>query len=157
MQLGLEPPLEGFSVDTSSFMSINENYEGEEREAVWQRLFELIQEGRIKVARLVMVELTRNDPDAARRLAPLRGLLVVSDRELATVAGRTARQFPKMSRPWPVREKADPWVVALGQVRSLTVVSREGGAPGKIPATCKALELDCIKLGELLGRTEVPR
>lgn len=156
MQLGLEPPKEGFAVDTSSFMAIGENYDGREREAVWQRVIELVTRGRIKTVRLVMEELRRNDADAYSRLAPLRRLLVVVDDELAGAAGRIARQFPRMARPLSTREKADQWVVAVGEVKGLTVVTQEGNAPGKIPATCRALELACIRLHQMLERAGGP-
>ena len=156
MQLELERPKEAFSVDTSSFMAINENYEGVEREVVWAHVIELITQGRLKTTRVVMVELKRNDADAHARLIPHRRTLVVSDSQLAAAAGRIARQFPKMSRPLSPREKADQWVVALGQVKGLTVVTQEANAPGKIPATCRALELDCIRLDQMLARADRP-
>lgn len=137
-------------------MAIGENYDGPEREAVWQRVIELATGGRIKTVRLVMEELRRNDADAYGRLAPLRRILVVVDDELIGAAGRITRQFPRMARPWSPREKADQWVVALGEVRGMTVVNQEGKAPGKIPATCRALELDCIRLDQMLERAGGP-
>lgn len=133
-------------------MAINENYAGAERENVWVRVIELISQGRLKTTRLVMVELKRNDADAHARLRPHRRTLVVSDAALAVAAGRIARQFPKMSRPLSPREKAGQWVVALGEVERLTVVTQETNAPGKIPATRRALELDCIRLDQMLAR-----
>jgi hypothetical protein len=95
MQPELELHQERFAIDTSSFMAINEHFQGSEREAVWQQVHRLIAGGRIKTTRLVMQELRRNDDDAYRRLAPRLRALVVSDQDLALVAGRIARQFPK--------------------------------------------------------------
>jgi len=109
-----------------------------------------------KTVRLVMDELKRNDPDAYARLAPLRRVMLVPDAELARAAGRITRQFPKMARPYSTREKADQWVVALAETIGLTVVTQEGNAPGKIPAACKVLEIDCIRLDEMLARTAGP-
>lgn len=100
-----------------------------------------------------MEELRRNDPDAYRRLAQLRTKLVVSDGELGNAAGRIANRFRGMSRPLSPHEKADQWVVALGEMRGLTVVTQEGDRPGRMPSVCKELELPCTKLDEMLQRT----
>ena len=87
--------------------------------------------------------------DAAQRAAVWEGVI-----ELITEGPlKTTRQFPRMARPLSPREKADPWVVALGEVKRFTVVAQEGDAPNKIPAVSKVLEILCIRLDEMLART----
>jgi len=112
----------------------------------------MIDAGRLKTVALVMDEVSRHDPPAFERLSPVRARFVVHDTELLEAVGRIYRGFPQMSRPLSPRPKADPWLVALGRVRSLTVVTEEANRPGKIPHACQQLGLQCCTLSQMLAQ-----
>jgi hypothetical protein len=115
-------------------------------EPLWQGITLLIERGRLKTVGYVLDELKRNDRACYDHLKRYRRTLVVPDAELFGRVGHIAFQFPEMARPRNRSNKADPWVVALGEVRRLIVVTDELDRKGKIPHACRALKVPCINL-----------
>jgi hypothetical protein len=74
-------------------------------------------------------------------------LLVALDDETQRTTAEVLRVFPELVKELSGRNQADPFVVALAQVRSLIVVSEEkGGSPSRprIPMVCARFEVACL-------------
>jgi hypothetical protein len=147
----LGPKEKGYAVDTSSFMQIHRDYTLDRAEMIWVGIIGLISTGRLKSVAIVLDELKRNDPSAFAQLQPHRRALVVPVTPLFQAAGTVSRECQPVARPRGLKDRADPWVIALAMVRDLTVVCDEGKAATKMPACCQHLGVKCINLAGLIA------
>ncbi len=138
-------------MDASSLLGIAEQFTPAEQDEIWALLERLVDAQRLKTVRLVVEEVRRNDDITFRRLVSVRQRIVVADAELTSSVGPIVQRFPRMSRPWSTRDKADPWLVALAQAQSLTVVTEEADRPGKIPHACRQLGVGCCTLAKMVA------
>lgn len=110
--------------------------------ALWERVDDLIDAGRLHVAEEAWHEAVSADSvlkdwctDAA---AGRERCVVPTDIEIGAVAGAIAAQFPRWVRQG-TKNNADPFVIAVAEVRSCVVVSGEQrGGPDqpRIPYVC---------------------
>ena len=132
-----------YSFDTSALIDgIERFYPIENFPALWNRIDELIDTGRLHVSEEAWNEaisvdsVLKNwcmDTSAGRERC-----IDPTDAAIATIAGAIAHQFPKWSQQGN-KNHADPFVIAVAEVRSCMVVSGEtNGGPSrpKIPYVC---------------------
>ena len=115
---------------------------------VWDRLEGLARAGEIVSPREVLEELSRKE-DGIHQWAKSRQELLFLELE-ADVQDATSAildQFPLLVKASAQRTQADPFVIALAQVRGIAVVTQERpGKPDrpKIPDVCSALRVECM-------------
>jgi len=82
-------------------------------------------------------------------------MIVTLDEDLQTAAVPIINRFGSLTNTKSLMGgSADPYVIALAQVRELTVVTAEKQKPSKprIPDVCKTLGVPCIALVEMFRR-----
>ena len=143
----------GYCIDTSSVLRIAKlDY----ADRIWTGLFELAEQGRLVTAKYVLRETKKWNGDAYEKLVDLPTLAVVPDTDpnIMPLAGLMTLRYPRMAKPWSKRDVADPWVVAVGLARSLTVVCDERiDAPPqqqRMPYVCEQEGVRCINSGQLI-------
>ena len=79
------------------------------------------------------------------------------DADIQISAAEILAEFPKLVDERTGKSMGDPFVIAVAQVHSLTVVTGEkGGSPQKpkIPNVCAHFGLDCIDIVEMMRRLD---
>lgn len=119
---------------------------------VWNTIFGIIEDGRLKTVPLVMEELEYNKESAYKRLQPHRNKLVYTAMETIWLrVGELADTYDYMSRPRGIYTEADPWVVALAEELSSVVVTSELPKRNRhMPDVCRKEHINCISLAEFL-------
>lgn len=148
-----------YSFDTSALIDgIERYYPIANFPALWERMDELINAGRLLVSEEAWNEAMSAD-------APLKewctedGLnreacVAPTDGAIAAVAGAIASQFPK----WITQGKkngADPFVIAVAEVKDCTVISGEtngGRGKPKIPYVCKERNVEHGRITDVVIR-----
>jgi hypothetical protein len=132
-----------YSFDTSALIDgIERYYPIANFPGIWERIDGLIASGRLLVSEEVWNEAISTDaplkewcldPEAGRERS-----ICTTDAAVAAVAGAIVAQFPKWAQQG-TKNYADPFVVAVAEVKSCMVISGEkDGGPGKpkIPYVC---------------------
>jgi hypothetical protein len=115
--------------------------------ALWERVDELIALGRLHVSEEAWNEAVSVDSvlkDWCMDSTAGRDRCVVpTDAAIGTVAGAIAAQFPRWARQG-TKNNADPFVIAVAEIRSCMVISGEkNGGPSqpKIPYVCSVRQV----------------
>jgi hypothetical protein len=131
-----------FSFDTSALIGAhNELYPPATFGGLWRELEAMIAAGRLFCSEEVLRELERQD-DALLAWAKAQSNLFVPMDTAIEAAVKRVVAIPNVVKGTSTENSADPFVVAVGIVRSATVVSRERvGSPQrpKIPYLCNQL------------------
>jgi uncharacterized protein DUF4411 len=121
-----------FVLDTSAYLSgwrhhlRPRNFPG-----VWTLLEAAFDDGRIMSPRAVYTELQEKDDDVYAWVRPRAALFVDATPEVQRAAGVIQQELPHN----PLRNVADPWVIAEAQAREWTVVTYEGQTFSGVPTT----------------------
>ncbi len=139
------------SIDTSAILHAwRRAYPPEVFPALWQRFDELIDQGQLIATEEVLVELERKDDEVYKWARVHRRMFIPTDQDIQRAVENILRDYTGLLDPRRERSGADPFVIALAQLRGCTVVSNERptGSPVrlKIPTVCHALGIKCIDL-----------
>lgn len=119
---------------------------------------ELILTGDLRASRFVLEELERGEDDLYEWAEKQPNLFVGPDEEEQQRARAILAAHPGLIREGEDRVNADPFVIALAEVRGMTVVAEEvwSGNPNrpKIPNVCNARGVRCVKLLGLMDELE---
>lgn len=141
----------GYAIDTSSVMGIEGCTDPAD---VWAGLDALVAAGRLFTVKVVFDELRRNDPSCHDQLHRHYSKIVVPDTELWALVGPLAMRYPEMSKPFSFRDRADAWILALAQLKGLTVVCEERNdgprRPRSMSYVCEQEGIPCINLDGLV-------
>ena len=132
-----------YSLDTSALIDGMERfYPMGNFPALWNRVDDLIKTGRVHVSEEAWNEAVSVDSAlkdwCTDSSAGRERCVVPTDAAIATVAGAIVQQFPKWTQQGN-KNQADPFVIAVAEIRSCMVISGEtNGGPGrpKIPYVC---------------------
>ena len=150
-----------YIVDTNSWIKVQDmNVPNDRREALWQRIEELVTAGRIRTVQVALEEAERNSPEAHNRLKAfkrhpgfeLRKRDQIGRPQEVHILRELEQQSRSLARNRRGREKADAYLIAAAETRNLTVVSEEGNGRGKIPDICRRRNVACVTLLELIVR-----
>lgn len=115
---------------------------------IWDRLEALAQAGDLVCPREVLDELSRKE-DGIYRWAKDRQefIFVELDSDIQDATTAILASHPRLVKEFAQRTQADPFVIAVAQVRKIAVVTQE--RPGKpsrpmIPDVCGDLGVECI-------------
>ena len=112
-----------FVVDTSSYISgWNHHLRPRNFPSVWALIEAALDDGRILSPRAVYAELEEKDDDLHAWARPRAALFTEASEAVQRAAGAIQGELP----PNPLRNRADPWVIAEAQARAFTVVTYEG-------------------------------
>lgn len=114
---------------------------------LWDRLATMIEDGEIQSPDEVGREIAKKDDGLNEWVKEHAQLLVPLDDETQRATAEVLGAFPELVKELSGRNQADPFVVALARVRSVTVVSEEKGgsqARPRIPMVCEHFEVRCM-------------
>ena len=140
-----------YCVDTSALIDGLERYYPEEHfPALWERVDELVAAGRFFISEEVWEEVKQKDERAQEWVQPrLADLVVRTDQAVVTATQQVLRGHELLVKNMKGRNRADPFVIAVAQIRGAIVVTGEGsdGTANrpKIPYVCNQLGLTCIR------------
>ena len=139
-----------YVIDTSSLVETwLRGFPPDVAPGVWERLDLLIAAGRLIAPDEVLNELERKADDLHAWAADRAGMFVELEDDLIEATRKIVNtpEFQGMMKARPNRNSADPFVIALAQLRGYTVVSEErddGPTKCKIPHVCRRLDVPCI-------------
>lgn len=145
-----------YSVDSSALIDGLERYYPEANfPALWARVDELVAAGRFLISDEVLDEVTRKDEPAKVWCEDRKDTIVVpTDAEVISAVKDVLADYPLLVKGFKGRNRADPFVIGVGQVRSCVVVTGEGpdgtSNKPKIPYLCNELGLRCIRFTDLI-------
>lgn len=95
----------------------------------------------------------KKDDEVAKWAQQHTKLFIPIDDEIQLALAEILQRFTRLVNTQRNRSMADPWVIALAQVRDCTVVTGEAPSGNldrpKIPDVCQALGIRCINLLKL--------
>ncbi len=142
-----------YSVDTSALLDAwVRYYPPDVFGTLWERLDGLVGAGRLLAVDEVRRELKQKDDDLYRWVSTRPAMIVALEEPLQRAAVQIINTYPSLTSTRGVMSgSADPFVIALAQQRSLTVVTAERSRPGRprIPDVCRELHIPCITLVEM--------
>lgn len=145
-----------YSIDTSALIDGLERYYPERAfRSLWQKMDELINEGRLFISEEVWLEVKAKDAVARAWCEPrLHSLMVPTDAKEAREVRRILERHERLVMAMKGRNRADPFVIAIGRLLDAIVVTGEGsdGTANrpKIPYICRDLGLPCIGITDLI-------
>ena len=149
-------PVAVYSVDTSALIDgLERYYQPANFPSLWRRVDELVEAGRFVCSEEVIEEAGKRDL-AANAWCKQRGaeLMVATDARVAEVVSALLGAYPKITKELKGRNRADPFVIAVAQIKGATVVTGEGqnGSENrpKIPWVCARLGIACISFTQLI-------
>jgi hypothetical protein len=107
---------------------------------LWNRIDELIESGGLVASEEVYLEIQKQDDELAQWAKQRRKMFVPADDEIQIAVTGIMATHGALVNIKTGESGADPWVIALAQVRGLTVVSGEIRRLPKltIPSVCDA-------------------
>lgn len=119
----------------------------------WEKLDEAIDYGQFITPAIVLDELKRKDDDIYEWARRHQGFFIPLGAELQSVQTDIINRFPRLTMQVKNRSLADPWVIALAQIKQCPVVSMEN--PGsnnkpRIPDVCRHLGIGHIYVVDLI-------
>lgn len=145
-----------YCVDTSALIDGLERFYPEENfPGLWKKIDILIDEGRFFISEEVWEELKQKDEPAQQWAQPRLGKLVVpTDSTVITAVQQVLQDYELLVKNMKGRNRADPFVIGVAQIRKATVVTGEGSDGNsqrpKIPYVCKQLGLPCVRFLEVV-------
>jgi len=152
----MSTPSRVYSVDTSALIDGLERYYPEEAfPALWDRVDGLIDEGRFLLSEEVWEEIKSKDAVAKAWCEDRQDRLVVpTDSGVASAVQEILVDHERLVMNMKGRNRADPFVIALAQLKGAVVLTGEGsdGTANrpKIPYICQEIGLPCCRFLEMI-------
>ncbi len=146
-----------YCIDTSALLDgWTRYYPPDVFPVLWERLEQLIAEGRLITTEEVLIELEKKDDEVHAWAREHREMFQPIDEDTQVAIVELLDRYERLVNTQKNRSMADPWVVALAQTRKCVVVSgekRSGNlARPKIPDVCDALGIAAIDLLEMIRK-----
>jgi hypothetical protein len=145
-----------YCIDTSALVAAwQERYPPENFPRLWERLDELIENGRLVAPVEVRHEIAKRSDELNGWLKARPRMFRELEEEIQIAAAEVLRTHPRLVGERKLRTSADPFVVALARVESLQVVTEEKFTNSmnrpNIPDVCLALGMpQCFDLLKLI-------
>jgi hypothetical protein len=143
-----------YCIDTSALIEgFHRTYPAHIFTGLWEKIGGLVAEGVLISPEQVYRELEKQEDDLFEWAKERRGMFITSNMDQLTVTFRIAAEFPQLSRSKTSSNEADPWVIALAEVRRCAVVTEEKrGSPQspKIPQICLKYHLRTMKILQMI-------
>ncbi len=140
-----------WSIDTSALIHAwRRAYPRDVFPALWERIEASVEDGSLIASREVLTELETVDDGVLQWARDRDGMFVPTDAAVQTAATAILAAHPGLIDEKREKPQADPFVVAVAQVRACTVVTQEtptrNPARPHIPDVCTALGVNCSNL-----------
>lgn len=145
-----------YSVDTSALIDGLERYYPEDSfPALWANVDALIREGRFFFSEEVWEEIQSRDAVVRDWCDGRKDRMIVPTEAPVAVAVQSILQaHPRIVMNMKGRNRADPFVVAVAQMRGAIVVTGEGSdgteSRPKIPYICGQLSVQCVRFLDVI-------
>lgn len=146
-----------YCFDTSVFINARQrDYPPDVFPTIWTNIERLIANFLILAPEEVRVELERKDDEILKWARERSHMFIPIDASIQLAVTEILRRYPRLIDTRRSRSGADPFVVALAQIRDLTVVTYEKKtgnlAKPNIPDVCEALNIEKMSLLDLARR-----
>lgn len=144
-----------YSLDTSAFLnSWRKFYPPDVFPSLWENMERSATSGALIASDEVLVELERKDDEVHAWARRHSSLFVPPERTIQEAVRQILERFPRLVDTRKNRSGADPFVIAVGQVRGCAVVTYENASNNvqkpHIPDVCAALGVRCIGFVDLI-------
>lgn len=147
-----------YSIDSSALIhGWRRVYRPKNFSFVWNGLDSLIEESRLRCSIEVYHELEKKDDELFKWCKDRKEALFVEiDDGIQIEVARIMKAYPRLVDTVRGRSGADPFVIALAATENpgMIVVTEEQPGKTKIPDVCKAENIDCIGLADLIERED---
>ena len=140
-----------YSIDTSAFLDAwVRNYPADVFPTIWQQMDGAAKNGTLLASDEVLRELERKDDGAHDWVKAHPDMIIGLDSEIEHQVRDIMRHYPRLVDTKKGRSVGDPFVIAVAQVRKLTVITAEN-ATGKrdvarIPDVCADMSIPWIRM-----------
>ncbi len=151
-----DPQLRCYSADTSALIDGLERYYPEDHfPALWEKMDELVSGGRLIISEEVWEEAQTKDAVVKAWCEPRKDSIVVpTDTVVAQEVQRVLAGHERLVMNMKGRNRADPFVIAVANLRGAVVVTGEGSdgteSRPKIPFVCQHLGIECVKFVDVI-------
>lgn len=143
-----------YCADTSALVAAwVERYPKDHFPGLWTKFGRLIEAGAVFAPDEVRTELLKRSKDLVEWLDSFEGFFIDTDEAVLDVVTNILRTHPKLVMERKVAYAADPFVIALAQIKGASVLTEEGpGSEGKprIPFVCQTYGVACCNLLNLI-------
>ena len=147
-----------YCADTSAILEgRRRSYPPELFPQLWKNMEALIAAGRLVAPEEVRIELAVKDDETFAWAKGQSGLFVPFDIEQMRETTLIANRFRRFVDNPKVRNRADPFVIALAKARGYTVVTQEKpGSPDspKIPFVCDSIGVPYVRFLDIIRREQ---
>jgi len=152
--------LKVYCLDTSALIHAEaRSYPAENFGTFWDKLDGLAKSGRIVIPRDACDELETKADDIFAWVKARRQMIVEIDIDVQRIVRDILRDHPRLVDTKKGRSGADPWVIAVAELRQLAVVTQELPAgihakSPKIPDVCNKREIRWMNLLDMIQMEE---
>lgn len=139
-----------YSFDTSAWLQCwARSYPRDVFPALWARLEDMLDDGKIVCSDEVLRELSKQEDDLTVWLRTKSGSFLELSEEIQDATNEILAAHPYIAKEFGRRSHADPFVIAVAKVRGCTVVTQEdrgSDAKPRIPLVCETFDIPCIDM-----------
>lgn len=142
-----------YSFDTSALIEGNKLYPINIFPKLWENIGELINDGSIRAIAQVGTELGKKDDEISQWTSNYPTLFVPLEPRIQVIVTAIMDAHPNLVKIASGKSAADPFVIALAEVNSCTVVTYENRRSllnPRIPDVCSARSIKVINLLDLV-------
>lgn len=144
-----------YSIDTSAILDgWVRHYPPDVFPALWDRIDELIIDGKLRATEEVLFELKKKTDEVYKWAKSKSALFVPIDDDIQIAVANILQKHERLVDARKNRSAADPFVIALAQLNDCTVVTAEQPSNNlskpRIPDVCLALNIPSINLLQLV-------
>lgn len=143
-----------YSIDSSGLIHAwRRVYRPKNFAAFWEKLDELIEEGRLRASIEVYGEIEKKDDDLLVWCKERKEKLFVEiDAACEKEVKRLMRTYPRLVDTTKGRSEGDPFVIALASASTpkMKVITEERPGKTRIPDVCRDESIDCCDLADMI-------
>lgn len=145
-----------YAVDTCSLTALRRIYPADVFPTAWKKIDQLIQNSIICSCEEVYLEITTQDDSLSDWAKAKRRMFLPIDMQIQSKVTQILSSHPTLLDLKKNKSGADPFLIAVALIHECSVVTEEKASGGphksKIPDVCKAYNIECIPLLEMLRR-----
>ena len=137
-----------FCIDTCSLLTANHKYNMDTFPSIWQKIDAAITGGDILLCDFVIDELEKKNDQVYQRYKNKCNFPISANSTVLEIAKEITQKFPTLIDTTREDEQADPYLIALAENQSASIVTEEkaigvGSQRVKIPNVCAKRNIDC--------------
>lgn len=148
-----------YCIDTSALIAAwSEHYPIEHFPVLWEKLDELVEDGKLMAPIEVLHETKRRSDELHKWLGQRKKMFIDIDEGIQVRQAEVMAAYPRLIDQRRSHFAADPWVISLALERGLLLVTQERATGNAnrphIPDVCNdaAFKTDCINVVQLIRR-----